>query len=138
MLPFQSCFFQRTGFSKSCFNQNNGKQQSLFECPTNFTDKNYQIWYVRIKPYFETYVICEVVMEEKPLQPLSANQTKVQIKALSKKLLHKTMSSHVFLKNKIKRRKRKKKKFCKFKNNEKNPTSTTKAKIEEEHFFQLQ
>ena len=109
-----------------------------FNAPKKFTDKNYQIWSVRIKSYFETYVICEVVMEEKPLQPLSANHTKVQIKTLSKKLLHKTMPSHVFLKNKIKRRKRKKKKFCKFKNNENNQASTTKAKIEEEHFFQLQ
>ncbi|KAK4716351.1 hypothetical protein R3W88_014689 [Solanum pinnatisectum] len=106
--------------------------------PKIFTDENYQIWSVRIKPFFETYVICEVVMEEKSLQPLFAYHTKVQIKALPKKLLHKTMSSKVILNNKIKTFKRKKKKFFKFKNNENNPASTTKAKTEEEHFFQLQ
>ena len=75
--------------------------------PQIFTDENYQIWSVRIKSYFETYVICEVVMEEKLLQPHSANHTKVQIKALSNKLLHNTMSSHVFLKNKSKEEKEK-------------------------------
>ncbi|KAK4709812.1 hypothetical protein R3W88_004325 [Solanum pinnatisectum] len=103
--------------------------------PKIFTNKNYQIWPVRIKSYFETDVICDVVMEEKPFQPFLANPTKVHFKALSDKLLYKTMPWEVFLRHKIKRRKRKTKKFCKFKNKEKNPTSTTKAEIEEEHFF---
>ncbi|KAK4716609.1 hypothetical protein R3W88_014947 [Solanum pinnatisectum] len=103
--------------------------------PQIFTDENYQIWFVRIKPYFEIYVICEVVMEfNLSLQIIK----KFRLKHFQKNLLHNTVSSHVFLKNKIKRRKRKKKKFCKFKNNGKNPASTTKAKIEEEHFFQPQ
>lgn len=31
-----------------------------FNAPEIPTDKTYQIWSVRIKPYFETYVICEV------------------------------------------------------------------------------
>ena len=84
-----------------------------FNAPQIFTGKNYQNWSVKIKSYFETYALYDVVMEEKSLQQHFANPTKVQIKALSKELLDMTRLLKAFSKHKVKRRKRKKKKFFK-------------------------
>ncbi|XP_019257614.1 PREDICTED: uncharacterized protein LOC109235819 [Nicotiana attenuata] len=48
--------------------------------PQTFTGKNYQIWSVKMKSYLEAYDLWEVVMEDRPLEPLPANPTLSQIK----------------------------------------------------------
>ena len=77
-----------------------------FNAPQIFTGKNYQNWSVKIKSYFETYALYDVVMEEKSLQQHFANPTKVQIKALSKELLNTTRLLKAFFKHKPKEEKK--------------------------------
>lgn len=78
-----------------------------FYAPQIFTVENYQIWSVRMKPYFETYLFCDAGMEEKFLQQLLADSINVQKNALPKELLNQARLLRVFFKHKTKRRKKK-------------------------------
>lgn len=101
--------------------------------PPIFTDENYQILSVRRNPYFETCVICEIVMNEKPLQLFS-----VQTKAILGKRLQMTMSPHVLLKNKSQEEKNKRRNFESSKTMKKVQHQLPKQKIRRIIFFQLQ
>lgn len=53
---------------------------SLSMPPHIFNGENYQIWAVKMKSYLEAYDLWKVVMDDKPIQPLSENSTTAEIK----------------------------------------------------------
>ena len=49
--------------------------------PQIFVGENYQIWFVKMQTYLETFDLWEVVAEDEPIAPLPANPTLAQIRA---------------------------------------------------------
>lgn len=131
-----SIIFNPSGLFSSHFSVfNHGNQQSLFQYPTNFHQHKLSNLVCENETIFWNLCFLGCCDGRKILATISGKSYHCLEKILLEELPSNTRLLGVFLKHKTKRWKRKKKKICKFKNNQKNSASTTKANIEEEQFL---